>query len=142
MLLSLMELPSVGHQACVLERKRMFFLSLGVFEPAKPEWAGQTRAPDLVPAGVSVSWVRVGSGERRSAKVQLERKAAGGLVGTQGGGCLLQSQDKHLPERWSPPSLLSPPQLPLPWDSVGSVGGQFVANLTSTGNGRGSSFLG
>ena len=39
-------------------------------------------------------------------------------------------------QRWSPPSLFSPPQLPLSRDSVGSIvcgGGQLVANLISFG---------
>lgn len=33
----------------MVERKLFFFLRLGVFEPAKLEWAGQT--PESVPAG-------------------------------------------------------------------------------------------
>ena len=52
-----MEFLSLGHQACDVERKLFFFffvLMLGVFKPAKPEWARQTRAPELVPAGMSV----------------------------------------------------------------------------------------
>lgn len=37
----------------MVERKLIFFffLRLGVFEPAKLEWAGQTWTPELVPAG-------------------------------------------------------------------------------------------
>lgn len=81
MLLFLMGLRSVGRQACVVEKKLTFFFWLGVFEPVEPEWAGQTWASELVPAGCECSWARAGSGKRRLTKVQMKTSLQGSYWG-------------------------------------------------------------
>lgn len=53
-----------------------------------------------------------------------EEKVGGGPAGGPR-SAFPQSQDKDLPERWSPPFLLSPPQLPLPPRLGREYGGQY-----------------
>lgn len=66
------------------EKSKKFF-EVGCFQTSQTHMGWAELGPELVPAGLSVSWARVESGEIRLSKAQLEREAAGDLVGAQCG---------------------------------------------------------
>lgn len=70
----------------MVRRKLRFFLRLGVFRPAKPEWAGQTCAPELVPTGCECL---MGKG------AVWEERVGPGPDGEGGRSCLLHSFLSH-----------------------------------------------
>lgn len=76
----------------MVRRKLRFFLRLGVFRPAKPEWAGQTCAPELVPTGCECL---MGKGAVWEERVGPGPDGEGGRRGSPvWGAALLQSRVK------------------------------------------------